>query len=86
MEVRFLRCSFFSFFFSIFESLGISDAHQFFIDLFFLSKKKHRAYGDLSKMPKTDSVVAVSLNNGPIQVGDHWRREQGYFSQDAEDW
>lgn len=37
-------------------------------------------------MPKTDSIVAVSLNNGPIQVGDHWRREQGYGPQDSEDW
>ena len=86
----FFRCSFFSFFrffFSpIFESLGISDAHQFLIDLFSFQKKKHRAYGDLSRMPKTDSIVAVSLNNGPVQVGDSWRREQGYFSKDEGDW
>lgn len=37
-------------------------------------------------MPKTDSVVAVSLNDGPIQVGDPWRRKQGYFAKDEEDW
>jgi len=27
-----------------------------------------KAYGDLSRMPKTDSIVAVSLNNGVVQV------------------
>ena len=48
--------------------------------------KTHRAYGDLSKMPKTDSIVAVSLNNGVIQTGDKWRRGQGYAPTDAEDW
>lgn len=33
-----------------------------------------KAYGDLSRMPKTDSIVAVSLNNGVVQVK---RREGG---------
>lgn len=37
-------------------------------------------------MPKTDSIVAISLNDGVIQAGDAWRRRQGYFSKDAEDW
>jgi hypothetical protein len=32
-----------------------------------------KAYGDLSRMPKTDSIVAVSLNNGVVQV----RRREG---------
>lgn len=54
--------------------------------LFSPQKKKNRAYGDLSRMPKTASIVAVSLNNGPIQTGDAWHREQGHFCQDAEDW
>jgi len=53
---------------------------------FFLFPQNHRAYGDLSLMPKTDSIVAVSLNDGVIQAGDAWRRRQGYFSKDAEDW
>ena len=37
-------------------------------------------------MPKIDSICAVSLNNGPIQVGDKWRRSQGFSPQDEEDW
>lgn len=58
-----------------------------FLLFLLFQKKKNRAYGDVSgSMPKTDSIVAVSLNNGPIQTGDAWGREQGHFSKDAEDW
>ena len=59
-----------------------------FFHLLLFQKKKttHRAHGDLSKMPKTDSIVAVSLNDGVIQTGDGWRRSQGYAPADAADW